>query len=176
MTDYFSSANLKSLQGHRCSTCRAPYPPDFPSKSLDLEQARTSHTLDRRGILGRHAKWDALKTTLGFLQKGTLLPPTLEEVWDYDVEDKRERIRVHMGLTKLASNTLWELCTAELVELCLALREQGGLLWALVEVYLGYGQSSFLRLSYYSPSYVGSGGPSFLESVVSRWYSVQEAY
>jgi hypothetical protein len=115
---------------------------------LDLEQARTSHTLDRRGILGRHGKWDALSTTLGFLQKGSLLPPSLEEIWDYDVEDHRERIRVHMGLTKVASAILWELCTAELVELCLGLREQGGRLWSLVETYVDFGGASFFRLSY----------------------------
>jgi hypothetical protein len=176
MTDYFGKGNLKSLQGHRCGTCRAPYPPDFPSKALDLEQARTSHTLDRRGILGRHAKWDALTTTLGFLQKGSLLPPSLEEIWDYDVEDHRERIRVHMGLTKVASAILWELCTAELVELCLGLREQGGRLWSLVESYVGFGGPSFFRLSYsaYGREEEEEKDASFLESVVSRWYSVQE--
>jgi hypothetical protein len=176
MTDYFSSANLKSLQGHRCGQCRAPYPPDFPSKALDLEQARTSHTLDRRGILGRHGKWDALKTTLGFIQKGTLLPPTPEELWDYDVEDNRERIRVHMGLTKLASENLWELCTAELVELCLGLREQGGLLWSLVEKYVGWSGPSFFRLSYSAYGREEEKDASFLESVLSRWYSVQEVH
>ena len=176
MAQYFGPENLKSLQGHRCGQCRAPYPPDFPSKALDLEQARTSHTLDRRGILGRHGKWDALSTTLGFLQKGSLLPPSLEEIWDYDVEDHRERIRVHMGLTKDASAILWELCTAELVELCLGLREQGGRLWSLVETYVGFGGPSFFRLSYsaYGREEEEEKDASFLESVVSRWYSVQE--
>jgi hypothetical protein len=171
MTQYFGLENRKNAAGHRCGICRAPYPADFPSKVLDMEQARTSHTLDREGILRRHAKWDALTTAVQFHYKGTLAPPSLEEVWDLDVQDQRERIRVHMKLSPTASAQLWALCTAELVELCAGLQEEGGTLWPLVEAYVGFGGAHFFRLDY-SPYGRNEGvgpGAYLLESVVERW-------
>ena len=166
MTQYFGLDNRKNASGHRCSMCRAPYPAEFPSKVLDLEQARTSHTLDRDGILRRHAKWDVLTTAVQNHYKGTLPSPSLPEVWDYDVADERERIRVHMGLSTIASAHLWELCTAELVELCAGLREEG--LWSLVEAYVGFDGADFFRLEY-SPYGRTEAGAYLLESVVERW-------
>jgi hypothetical protein len=122
-----------------------------------MEQARTSHTLDREGILRRHAKWDALTTAVEFHYKGTVAPPSLEEVWDLDVQDQRERIRVHMKLSPTASAQLWALCTTELVELCAGLQEEGGTLWPLVEAYLDFGGAHFFRLDY-SPYGRNEGG------------------
>ena len=166
MVDFFGLDRRRSLQAHRCVVCRAPFPADFASKALDLEQARTSHVLDRATILRRHAKWNALETTLLGYWQGQLLPPDLTEVHDMDVEDERERIRLHMGLSTLASSNLWALCTAELEHLCVHLRAVNGTAWGLVEAYLGFNDADFFRLDYSTygrePNYQG-------DSMLQTW-------
>jgi hypothetical protein len=139
MEKVFAVDKLRQLAGHRCCVCRAPFPADFRSAHLELEQALHSYSLDRQRIQRKHSKYDQLRAEVAFLQRGEMGPTSYQEIWDLDIADDEERRRESLGISEAAFRALAALDFAALKRVCACLQQlQAPEEWSIVEAYLGW--------------------------------------
>ena len=99
LDDFFHIDRRRFLAAHLCPTCRAVFPADMGSRLLQLDAARTSHTLDREMIFRSHRRLDALSTTCAHLYCDQMMVPSLAELFDLDQQDDADRDREGRGYT-----------------------------------------------------------------------------
>ena len=139
MEKVFAVDKVRQLAGHRCCVCRAPFPPDFRSAYLELEQALHSYSLDRQRIQRKHGKYDRLRAEKDFLERGIMGPTSYQEIWNLDIADDEDRRRESLGISEAAYRTLAALDFAALKHVCACLQQlQAPEEWSLVEAYLGW--------------------------------------
>ena len=139
MDGVFAVDKLRQLSAHRCCVCRAPFPADFRSAHLELEQALHSYSLDRQRIQRKHSKYDQLRAEKDFLQRGIMGPTSYQEIWDLDIADDDERRRESLGISEAAFRSLLALDFAALKSVCARMQQlQAPEEWSIVEAYLGW--------------------------------------
>ena len=142
LDDFFHIDRRRFLAAHLCPTCRAVFPADMASRLLQLDAARTSHTLDRDIIFRNHRRLDALSTTCAHLYCDQMMVPSLAELFDLDQQDDVDRQREAQGY----SLDSWASITARNFQ---ALKVLCALLFCTptfrkhVSEYVAYGSASF---------------------------------